>query len=170
MWCHLLCGTAFFQSSLVSVAAAIVDRSSSISSIVSITSASSSTGEHHPYHHLCVLSYDELPLVQQVCKGIDNDDDPHHHHPHRYDDHMEQGYELRVHYKDYSKDYNYEDFLRAYQQHTEDRQQQQQQGDVVVVVVRIKLSVEVEIAAAAASKPSSIVSDVIKVLNSDVDR
>lgn len=137
-WCHL-CGTVHSQS-LVPVIA-MVDLS-----IVSITA---STGEHT---HLCILSYDELPHVLQVCKGIDNDEPP---HPHRYKDRVE-GYELRVSYKN-NADYSYDDFMRAYQQHVEDRQQQDD-------VVRIKLSVQVQIASAKS------VSDVVKVLNSDVDR
>jgi len=85
-----------------------------------------------------------------VCEGIDNDE-PHHH---RYNDRME-GYELRISYKD-NTDYSYDDFICAYQHHAEDRQQQD--------VVRIKLSVQVQIASAKS------VSDVVKVLNSDVDR
>ena len=135
-WCYL-CGTAHSKS-LVPVIA-MVDLSK-----VSITA---STGDHT---HLCILSYDELKHVQQVCEGIDNDE-PHHH---RYNDRME-GYELRISYKD-NTDYSYDDFIRAYQQHAEDRQQQD--------VVRIKLSVPVQIASVMS------VSDVVKVLNSDVDR
>jgi len=135
-WCYL-CGTAYSQS-LVPVIA-MVDLSK-----VSITA---STGDHT---HLCILSYDELKHVQQVCEGIDNDE-PHHH---RYNDRME-GYELRISYKD-NTDYSYDDFIRAYQHHAEDRQQHD--------VVRIKLSVQIQIASVMS------VSDVVKVLNSDVDR
>ena len=148
-FCLLLCGTIHSQSLVpLASAAAMVDRS-----IISITS---SIGEHS--HHLCVLSYDELPRVQQVCEGIDSDDP----HSHRYNDRVE-GYELRVSYSD-NEDYNYDDFMRVYEQHAVDGQQQQkqkqkqqQQDDVV----RIKLSVQVKIAS---------VSDFVKVLNGDVDR
>jgi hypothetical protein len=114
---------------------------------LSIVSITASTGEHT---HLCVLSYDELPLVQQVCEGIDNNES----HPHRYNDRVD-GYELRVIYKD-TADYSYDDFIRAYQQHAVGRQQQD--------VVRIKLSVQVQIVSVKS------ISDVVKVLNSDVDR
>jgi len=82
-------------------------------------------------------------------------------HSHRFIDRVE-GYELKVNYSD-PADYNYDDFLRVYQQYTVvyGQQQQQQQLDVV----RIKLSVQVKMTSTNYS-----VSGIIAVLNSDVDK